>query len=251
MYYQTHSFESFDGCHLNVRESGEGPLLLLIHGGGTDADFWKDAGELFSQWFHVISYDRRCHVRSECRPVRGKKMLDAHAEDAAALIRAFSEPEDEGKATIIAHSMGGFIGMRLCELHPEQVRKILFHEPVWNFYRSFCQKNPLHAFHPLTFKETRGRPATEEELANIKPDNEALFKYDLLWLLTYRTPLDSLATMPVLFGVGEQSKGTTIYNETIRTAGLLNAPLLWYPGTHNSAFALPHEFCYLSTAALL
>lgn len=249
MYYTTHSFESFDGCRLNVRESGEGPLLLLIHGGATDADFWHDAGEVFSQWFHVISYDRRCHVRSETR--RQRRMLDAHMEDASALIRAFAGPEDEGKAYIICHSMGGFVGMRLCEKHPEQVRKILFHEPVFSFYRHLCQKS-LHAMtHTLTFDEFRGRPATEEELANVAPDTEALKKYDLLWLLTYRTPYETLATMPVFFGVGEQSKGTAIYNETIRSAEKLNAPLLWFPGTHNCAFCLPHEFAYLCMGALL
>lgn len=40
MYYREPSFQSFDGTPLYVRESGTGPLLLLIHGAATDADFY-------------------------------------------------------------------------------------------------------------------------------------------------------------------------------------------------------------------
>lgn len=117
MYYTEPHFKSFDGTPLYVRESGKGPLLLLIHGGATDADFYKDTAEILSESFHVISYDRRGHVRSGMTPARD--ILTAHAEDASALIRHFSAPGEP--AYVVAHSLGGPIGMKLAELHPEQM----------------------------------------------------------------------------------------------------------------------------------
>ena len=66
MYYKERTIPSFDGTPLYVRESGDKdrPLLLLIHGGSTDADFYVNCGEDLSRTFHVIAYDRRGHVRS-------------------------------------------------------------------------------------------------------------------------------------------------------------------------------------------
>ncbi len=66
MYYREQTIPSFDGTPLYVRESGDTdkPLLLLIHGGSTDADFYVNCGEAMSRSFHVVAYDRRGHVRS-------------------------------------------------------------------------------------------------------------------------------------------------------------------------------------------
>lgn len=245
--YKTITFKSFDGCPLNVRVCGtEGPMLLLIHGGGTDSDFYKDSAEYFSRYFHVVSYDRRCHVRSGAKG--HIDMLKAHAKDAAALIKEFSS---DGTAYVIAHSMGGFVGMKLCELHPEMIKRIIFHEPVYDFSENFHFTSLHEATHMLNRSDDRGRHATEDEIANIMPDTLAMLKYDLGFFFTYKTPVETLKKLDVYFGVGEQSKGVKIYSTTLKTAEKVGAPLIWFPGSHNSAFQLPFEFAALSTATLL
>ena len=245
MYYREPSFQSFDGTPLYVRESGTGPLLLLIHGAATDADFYKDTGRLLSKRFHVISYDRRGHVRSGMHP--SDDILTSHAEDAAALIRTFGGGEP---AFVVGHSLGGFVAERLAELHPDLIRKLLLFEPAFSMDRIFHQKRAGVFFPPLKRKDTRGRAATEEEIANIHPDAEALLRYDRSFLLRYRTPYEALKKIPVLFAVGEQSQGTLIYEETLHSAERLHAPVLYYPGVHNCAFSLPVEFAGLTAEAL-
>ncbi|MBQ9067308.1 MAG: alpha/beta hydrolase [Clostridia bacterium] len=247
MYYTEPHFKSFDGTPLYVRESGKGPLLLLIHGGATDADFYKDTAEILSESFHVISYDRRGHVRSGMTPARD--ILTAHAEDASALIRHFSAPGEP--AYVVAHSLGGPIGMKLAELHPEQIRKLLLFEPMFELSRIRKQKDLRVFFPPVRRKDTRGRSATEEEIANIKPDSRAFLKYDRAFIWNFRVPYEALSKVNVLFAVSTQSQGTLIYNETLYSAERLHAPVLYYPGFHNCAFHLPREFAYLTKEAFL
>ncbi len=245
MYYTEPDFKSFDGTPLYVRVSGTGPLLLLIHGMATDADFFKDTGEYLSRWFTVVSYDRRGHVRSGSNKDHPKTMLETHVEDAAALIKAYGNGEP---AYIIAHSLGGMIGMRLAEKYPEKIRSMILHEPAFPANHTFKHGNPFLYFPPIRMKDPRGREATEEELANIKPDTRAFFRYDWHFALKYRPKYEKLEGLPITVGVGTENKGTLIYKETLCQAKKMDAPVYFYPGVHNSGFDLPKEFAFLSHA---
>lgn len=245
-YYEEPEFKSYDGTPLYVRESGSGPLLLLIHGAATDADFWHDAGDYLSQHFHVISYDRRGYVRSGFTK-NSDDILTAHAKDAFALIQRFGNGQP---AYVIGHSLGGPVAMKLAELHPEVIKKLMLFEPVTESDRYFQQEDPSVFFPPLKQTDPRGRAATDEESANVLPDTLAL-KYDKDIILNYRVPYDALKNLDVLFAVGEDSKGTLIYNETLRMAQTLNKPVIYYPGVHNSAFDFPEQFSTITTKAFL
>ena len=138
MYYREQTIPSFDGTPLYVRESGDTdkPLLLLIHGGSTDADFYVNCGEAMSRSFHVVAYDRRGHVRSgltantktpgEATKADKEYLKDicaVHVNDAKFLIEYFSNEVDKALgAYVIAHSLGGPIGMDLITQHPQLVR---------------------------------------------------------------------------------------------------------------------------------
>lgn len=245
-YYIEPEFHSYDGTPLYVRESGTGPLLLLIHGGGTDADFWHDAGDYLSQSFHVISYDRRGYVRSGYSK-NDDDILTAHAKDAYALIQRFGNGKP---AYVIGHSLGGPVAMRLAELHPEVILKLMLFEPATESYRFFQQSDPSVFFPPMKQTDPRGRAATDEETANILPDSLAM-KYDINIILKYRVPYEALKDQDVIFAVGEDSKGTLIYQETLVMAEKLNKPVLYYPGVHNSAFDFPKQFSEITTKAFL
>ncbi len=141
MYYREQTIPSFDGTPLYVRESGDTdkPLLLLIHGGSTDADFYVNCGEAMSRSFHVVAYDRRGHVRSgltantktpgEATKADKEYLKDicaVHVNDAKFLIEYFSNEVDKALgAYVIAHSLGGPIGMDLITQHPRLVRRLL------------------------------------------------------------------------------------------------------------------------------
>lgn len=265
MYYKEHTVNSFDGTPLYVRESGETgkPLLLLIHGGATDADFYVHAAKPLSRYFHVISYTRRGHVGSwltasaktpaDASKADRKALKDivrVHAEDAAAMIEFFSNEVDRAMgAYVVAHSLGGPVGMELAVRRPELVRRLLCVEPSWNAFHSL--RGGLRALMPpILFADSRGPAPTQEMLDNIGPDKTMMTAFD--WrIMFYQPDKDALKGAPVLFAVGEQSEGRVIYRETIRLAKELDKPLFYHPGVHNTGFNLSKEFAYLTAGALL
>ena len=265
MYYTETTVQSFDGTSLYVRESGDRdkPLLLLIHGGATDSDFYIRTAEPMSRFFHVIAYDRRGYLRSELLPgvnspkdltkankAAVKDIARLHAEDAAALIREFSNEVDKTLgAYVIAHSMGGPVSYTLAAEHPELVRKLLCVEPAWQGTRTL-RHGPLALMPPLIFKDERGEIAPQEMLDNVAIDSE-MNAIDARLIVSYKIPKDALKNAPVAFAVGEQSKGRIIYEETVALAKELGKPLFYLPGVHNTGFNLPKEFAYLCVGALL
>lgn len=266
MYYKEETIKSFDGTPLYVRVSGDTdkPLLLLIHGGGTDSDFYVHTAETLSRSFHVVAYNRRGHVKSFLTPTTEspkdatkedkaalKDILSVHVEDAAAVLSEYATEVDKALgAYVVCHSMGGPIGMLLTVRHPELVRKTLVIEPAWEIRHSL--RNGLKAVKsPIYFKDERGPAATQEMVDNIPIDQEMMTRFDNKILFTFRAPVEELKKAPILFAVGEQSKGNLIYEETVRLAKETGKPLFYHPGVHNTGFNLPKEFAYLVTGALL
>ncbi len=99
---------------------GEGPVLLLLHGGLSDAatDFGAVIPRLQSR-FRVVSPDTRGHGRSTW----GDTPLSyaAFADDAAALLREVGG----GPATVLGLSDGGITGFHLAVRHPELVARLI------------------------------------------------------------------------------------------------------------------------------
>ena len=109
--------EGSDGVELYIKEWGEGPAVVLIHGWPLSADSWDDqALAIADAGYRVIAYDRRGFGRSE-QPWEGYD-YDTLADDLAAVIDA-TEAED---AVLVGFSMGGGEVARFLTRHPGQAR---------------------------------------------------------------------------------------------------------------------------------
>jgi pimeloyl-ACP methyl ester carboxylesterase len=112
------------GATLYVEVRGSGPVLLCIPGGPTDAGVFHDLAERLADRYTVVTYDPRGHSRS---PLDGEPEdipVAAHAEDAAAILRAVgNEP-----ANVYGVSGGGTIGLELVARHPQLVRTLVSNE---------------------------------------------------------------------------------------------------------------------------
>ncbi len=94
--------ETDDGTALYVKEWGEGPAVVLIHGWPLSADSFDDQALALADYgFRVISYDRRGFGRSD-QPWDGYD-YDTLADDLAAVIEAFEVEEP----ALVGFSMGG------------------------------------------------------------------------------------------------------------------------------------------------
>lgn len=91
-----------DDCDIFVKELGDGPPVVLIHGWPLSADSWEDVGHAIAEaGFRVIAYDRRGFGRSE--QTWDGYDYDNFADDLDAVI---DQCEADG-AAIVGFSMGG------------------------------------------------------------------------------------------------------------------------------------------------
>lgn len=120
---QTQEIEGFvpvEGGNLYYRQAGEGPAVILIHGGYLDNRMWDDQVGALSQRHRVIRYDVRHHGRSGSEAISSSDM-----EDLATLMDAL----DVARATLVGLSMGGQIAVDFALLWPERVESLVLVGP--------------------------------------------------------------------------------------------------------------------------
>ena len=116
----THRHIDANGSRFHVVESGEGPLILLLHG---FPEFWwawrHQIPALADAGFRVVAVDLRGYGASD-KPPRG---YDAYtmAADVVGLVRALGERE----ATVVGHDLGGILGFAAAAFHPRQFRSLI------------------------------------------------------------------------------------------------------------------------------
>jgi pimeloyl-ACP methyl ester carboxylesterase len=111
-----------EGADLVYDREGDGPVLLLISGGGGEAARYAQIAELLADEFTVVSYDRRGNSRS----TGGGVDLDMaqQARDAVAVLNAVGgEP-----AYVFGNSAGGSVALRLATDHPDALAGVIVHE---------------------------------------------------------------------------------------------------------------------------
>lgn len=112
-----------NGTTLHVEVRGSGPALLIIHGGGEDAEVWRAVAERLED-HTVVTYDRRGTLRSGRNDWPGGGAAQ-HADDAAALLGALRLDD----AAVFGASSAGIVALRLALRHPALVRRVLVFEP--------------------------------------------------------------------------------------------------------------------------
>lgn len=102
-----------------LRAGGGGERVLLLHGYGDSGHAWSTVlPHLPGEW-EVAAPDQRGHGGSE-RPATGYSVA-ALASDAANLLDALGWE----RATVVGHSMGGFVAQLLAADRPERVARLV------------------------------------------------------------------------------------------------------------------------------
>lgn len=116
----THREISANGMRFHAVESGEGPLVVLLHG---FPQFWWAMREPLTQiaaaGYRCVAPDLRGYGGSD-KPPRGYDAVTL-AADVAGLIRALGGRE----AVLVGHDWGGFAAWTTAALHPGLVRGLV------------------------------------------------------------------------------------------------------------------------------
>lgn len=107
------------GITLNVREQGQGPLMLFFHGITSNSAVFAPLVDRLSHRFRTVAVDQRGHGLSD-KPDAGYEAAD-YAADIAGLIRSF----DAGPAILVGHSLGARNSVAAAAIYPELVRSVI------------------------------------------------------------------------------------------------------------------------------
>src|SRR6185503_2993866 len=117
---------SKDGTHIALECTGNGPDLLIVHGGTGDRKRWKPLMPLFARQFIGCLMDRRGHGESEPGPKDNPQesyRLQKEFEDVAAAVN--SRP---GPVFVLGHSIGGVCSLEAAFL-TNKISKLVLYEP--------------------------------------------------------------------------------------------------------------------------
>nr|WP_212974646.1 alpha/beta hydrolase [Bacillus sp. J14TS2] len=114
------------GANIYYEMHGSGPILLLIHGGGGDADKFHHVVADLADRYTVVTYDRRGHSRSSFTNGTEDYNVETHSDDAHLLLAKLTDEP----AYVFGSSSGAVIGLDLCIRHPEQIQVLVPHEPI-------------------------------------------------------------------------------------------------------------------------
>jgi pimeloyl-ACP methyl ester carboxylesterase len=111
---------SIHGHRIAAHVSGDGPVLLLIHGMAGSMLTWKHIIPELAQRFTVVAPDLIGHGESG-KPRRGEYSLGAHAN----LLRDLLHVLGYERATVVGQSLGGGVAMQLAYQFPERCERLV------------------------------------------------------------------------------------------------------------------------------
>ncbi|MEV7789526.1 alpha/beta hydrolase [Streptomyces sp. NPDC088106] len=115
-----------DGVRLAYRDQGRGMPVIFIHGTPSHSYEWRDVvPHVEAGGFRAVTYDLLGYGRSE-RPVDRDTSVAAQTDLLAHLLDAL----DIDRADIVAHDIGGAIGLRFAVARPERVRRLMVIDSV-------------------------------------------------------------------------------------------------------------------------
>jgi pimeloyl-ACP methyl ester carboxylesterase len=114
-------YATVNGVRLHYVETGEGPLVVLLHG---FPEFWwtwrHQIPVLAAAGFRVVALDMRGYAESDKPPRWQDYRMEILAADIAALITELGEE----RAHVVGHDWGAAVAWGVATFHPEQVDRL-------------------------------------------------------------------------------------------------------------------------------
>ncbi|MCF3102312.1 alpha/beta fold hydrolase [Streptomyces roseoverticillatus] len=254
------------GARLYFEVRGTGPLLLLIPGGASDAEVFRDLADELASRHRVVTYDPRGISRSLLDEPLPEPLpepwLDTQVDDAARLLAHLTRPGEPVR--VFGSCSGGLTALELLVRGPQRLRLAVVHEPP------AMGLLPDAARHAAFFDEVyaifrrEGVPAALDELRVIfsgRPapplpevsDNSEFFLSHVMLPSTRSVPdvtaLAAVADRIVLAG-GQASRTHDVHRPVALLAQRLSRELAEFPGGHAGYATHPALFAAHLAAVL-
>ena len=116
-------FVEADGTRTRVAETGQGPTLLLVHGGGPANSFemaWGPVLPALAERSRVLGFDQVGFGQTDA-PESADLTIEGRARHAVALVEELGLED----FALIGHSQGGFIATQIAAAHPSKVQSLV------------------------------------------------------------------------------------------------------------------------------
>lgn len=110
---------SFQQTDLQWIVMGQGPAVVLLHGFTESYHCWEPIAQALASTFKVLVPDLPGSGGSSLLPGAGAQM-----EGMARLVLSLMDAEGVEKATVIGHSMGGYVALEMLGMAPERLAGI-------------------------------------------------------------------------------------------------------------------------------
>jgi pimeloyl-ACP methyl ester carboxylesterase len=114
-----------EGSRIHYREAGDGPPVVLLHGGIIDAArvSWPPVVDRLAPEYHVVAPDLLGYGESDLPP--GPYSIPRHAEVVAGVL----DELDLGPVTLVGLSMGGGVAMQVALDRPDRLERLVPIDP--------------------------------------------------------------------------------------------------------------------------
>jgi pimeloyl-ACP methyl ester carboxylesterase len=122
----------FNQENIFYKKTGNGPIVVLIHGFAEDGTIWDKQTDFLKNYFQLVIPDLPGSGRSEASQQLAFGSRQLTIEDYADIINQVLDKEKISSCIIIGHSMGGYIALAFAEKHPDKLKAItLFHSTAF------------------------------------------------------------------------------------------------------------------------
>ena len=142
--------------NLHFKEMGQGAPLLILHGLFGSGDNWLTIAKQLAEKYHVFIIDQRNHGQS---PHSDDWNYTLMAQD----IEEFCQQHQLENIYIAGHSMGGKTVMKMAEMFPQRINRLMVIDISPRFYPVHHQ-TILAALNSIDFDEVKTRKQAEEKL---------------------------------------------------------------------------------------
>ena len=112
-------FVTVRGLRIRYRTAGKGSPLVLLHGWGTSLDTFRPMSEDLGRFHTVTSFDFPGHGQSDLPPAAWA------VDDFVGLTVDLMAELGIVKASVLGHSFGGRVAIKLAAAHPDKVDRLV------------------------------------------------------------------------------------------------------------------------------
>ena len=134
-----HGFADSDGVKIHYVTTGEGPLLVMLHGFPDYWYTWRAQMPALAEHFQVVAIDQRGYNKSDRPTGIENYAMPKLVSDVKAVVKHFGQKQ----AVIVGHDWGGAVAWSFAMAHPEMTeRLIILNLPHLNALRRELANNP-------------------------------------------------------------------------------------------------------------